>query len=157
MLAERRIVQDWVVRPLLRSIPGVAEINSQGGYVRQYQALVKPDRLTHYNVTIQQVYEAIAHNNANSSGGILPQRAEQYLIRGVGLIRSLEDIGNIVVREQNGTPVFVKNLAEVTLGHEVSSGRHHQGRLYRIGVGYRADDARRQRQGSGVSCETAGE
>ena len=55
-LAERRIIQDWVVRPLLRSIPGVAEINSQGGYVRQYQALVKPDRLTHYNVTIQQVW-----------------------------------------------------------------------------------------------------
>ncbi|NCX51187.1 MAG: efflux RND transporter permease subunit, partial [Burkholderiaceae bacterium] len=66
--------------------------------------------------------ERIAHNNANSSGGILPQRAEQYLIRGVGLIRSLEDIGNIVVREQNGTPVFVKNLAEVTLGHEVRQG-----------------------------------
>ncbi|MEY2809081.1 MAG: hypothetical protein RLZ66_592 [Pseudomonadota bacterium] len=121
-LAERRIIQDWVVRPLLRSIPGVAEINSQGGYVRQYQALVKPDRLTHYNVTIQQVYEAIAQNNANASGGILPQRAEQYLIRGVGLIRSLEDIGNIVVREQNGTPVYVKNLADVTLGHEVRQG-----------------------------------
>ena len=121
-LAERRIIQDWVVRPLLRSIPGVAEINSQGGYVRQYQALVKPDRLTHYNVTIQQVYEAIAQNNANASGGILPQRAEQYLIRGVGLIRSLEDIGNIVVREQNGTPIYVKNLADVTLGHEVRQG-----------------------------------
>ncbi|NCV59338.1 MAG: efflux RND transporter permease subunit, partial [Betaproteobacteria bacterium] len=95
-LAERRIVQDWVVRPLLRSIPGVAEINSQGGYVRQYQALVKPDRLLHYGLTVNDVYDAIAKNNANASGGILPQQSEQYLIRGIGLIRSVEDIGNIV-------------------------------------------------------------
>lgn len=121
-LAERRIVQDWVVRPLLRSIPGVAEINSQGGYVRQYQVLAKPDRLLHHNVSIGQVYEAIANNNANASGGILPQRAEQYLIRGVGLIRTLDDIANIVVREQNGVPLYVRDLAEVTLGHEVRQG-----------------------------------
>lgn len=121
-LAERRIVQDWVVRPLLRSIPGVAEINSQGGYVRQYQVLAKPDRLLHHNITIGQVYEAIANNNANASGGILPQRAEQYLIRGVGLIRTLDDIANIVVREQNGVPLYVRDLAEVTLGHEVRQG-----------------------------------
>ena len=121
-LAERRIVQDWVVRPLLRSIPGVAEINSQGGYVRQYQALVKPERLLHYGLTVNDVFEAIAKNNANASGGVLPQQSEQYLIRGVGLIRSVEDIGNIVVRELNGVPVFVKNLAEVSIGHEVRQG-----------------------------------
>jgi len=106
----------------LRSIPGVAEINSQGGYVRQYQALVKPDRLLHYGLTVNDVFEAIAKNNANASGGVLPQQSEQYLIRGVGLIRSVEDIGNIVVRELNGVPVFVKNLAEVTIGHEVRQG-----------------------------------
>lgn len=68
-LTERRTIQDWVVRPLLRSIPGVAEINSQGGYVKQYQVLVKPDRLLHYSLTVQQVYEAVASNNANASGG----------------------------------------------------------------------------------------
>jgi cobalt-zinc-cadmium resistance protein CzcA len=121
-LAERRIVQDWVVRPLLRSIPGVAEINSQGGYVRQYQALVKPERLLHYGLTVNDIFEAIAKNNANASGGVLSQQSEQYLIRGVGLIRSVEDIGNIVVRELNGVPVFVKNLAEVSIGHEVRQG-----------------------------------
>jgi cobalt-zinc-cadmium resistance protein CzcA len=121
-LAERRIVQDWVVRPLLRSIPGVAEINSQGGYVRQYQVLARPERLLHHDISIDQVYEAIAKNNANASGGILPQRSEQYLIRGVGLIRTLEDIGNIVVREKNGVPLYVRDLAEVTLGHEVRQG-----------------------------------
>jgi len=121
-LTERRIVQDWVVRPLLRSIPGVAEINSQGGYVRQYQVLVKPERLLHHDVSIAQVYEAIAKNNANASGGILPQQAEQYLIRGVGLIRTAQDIGDIVVREKNGVPLYVRDLAEVRIGHEVRQG-----------------------------------
>jgi cobalt-zinc-cadmium resistance protein CzcA len=121
-LAERRIVQDWVVRPMLRSIPGVAEINSQGGYVRQYQVLVKPERLLHLDVTVDQVFDAIAKNNANASGGVLPQHSEQYLIRGVGLIRTLEDIANIVVRERNGVPLYVRDLAEVKLGHEVRQG-----------------------------------
>ncbi|MDD3352694.1 CusA/CzcA family heavy metal efflux RND transporter [Zoogloea sp.] len=121
-LTERRIVQDWVVRPLLRSIPGVAEINSQGGYARQYQVLVNPDRLRHYRLTIRDVYEAVARNNANSGGGILPQYAEQYLIRGVGLVKSLSDIGAIVLKEVGGTPVYVRDVAEVTFGHEVRQG-----------------------------------
>ncbi|MDD0812179.1 CusA/CzcA family heavy metal efflux RND transporter [Curvibacter sp. RS43] len=121
-LSERRSVQDWVVRPLLRSIPGVAEINSQGGYVKQYQALVDPGRLRHYKLSVQQVVHAIASNNANASGGILPQVTEQYLIRGVGLIRTLEDIGNIVVKEQAGVPVYVRDVAKVQLGSEVRQG-----------------------------------
>lgn len=121
-LAERRIVQDWIVRPLLRSIPGVAEINSQGGYVRQYQVLASPERLRHYNLSVQQLVQAIASNNSNAGGGILPQVTEQFLIRGVGLIRTLEDIGNIVVKEQSGVPVFVRDLAEVKIGHEVRQG-----------------------------------
>jgi len=121
-LAERRTVQDWVVRPLLRSIPGVAEINSQGGYVKQFQALVDPGRLRHYNLSVQQVEHAIAANNSNASGGILSQVNEQYLIRGVGLIQSIEDIGNIVVKEQSGVPVFVKDVAQVQIGSEVRQG-----------------------------------
>ena len=121
-LTERRIVQDWVVRPLLRSIPGVAEINSQGGYARQYQVLVNPDRLRHYQLTVRDVYEAVARNNANSGGGVLPQYAEQYLIRGVGLVKSLSDIGAIVLKEIGGTPVFVRDVAEVSFGHEVRQG-----------------------------------
>ncbi|MEW5944125.1 MAG: efflux RND transporter permease subunit [Pseudomonadota bacterium] len=121
-LTKRRIAQDWVVRPLLRGIPGVAEINSQGGYVRQYQALVNPDRMRHYKVTLQDVYQALARNNANSGGGVLPHYAEQYLIRGVGLIRNLDDIRSIVLKEQDGVPVFVRDVAEVTLGHEVRYG-----------------------------------
>jgi cobalt-zinc-cadmium resistance protein CzcA len=121
-LTSRRIVQDWVVRPLLRSIPGVAEINSQGGYEKQYQVLVSPDRLHHHHLSIQQVYEALARNNANSGGGVLPHYAEQYLIRGVGLIRNLEDIGAIVLKEVEGTPVYVRDVAEIRLGTAVRAG-----------------------------------
>lgn len=121
-LAERRIAQDWVVRPLLRSIPGVAEINSQGGYVRQYQAQVNPERMRHYDVSIQQVYQALARNNANSGGGVLPHYAEQYLIRGVGLAKGVDDLGSIVLKEINGTPVYLRDVANVTIGHEVRQG-----------------------------------
>ena len=121
-LSERRIAQDWVVRPLLRSIPGVAEINSQGGFVRQYQALVNPERMRHYGVSIQQVYQALARNNANSGGGVLPHYAEQYLIRGVGLAKGVPDIESIVLKEVNGTPVYLRDVARVEIGHEVRQG-----------------------------------
>ena len=110
------------MRPLLRGIPGVAEINSQGGYVKQYQALVNPDRMRHYKVTLQEVYQALARNNANSGGGVLPHYAEQYLIRGIGLIKTLDDIRMIVLKEQSGVPVFMRDVAEVTIGHEVRYG-----------------------------------
>ena len=121
-LTKRRIAQDWVVRPLLRGIPGVAEINSQGGYVKQYQALVNPDRMRHYKVTLQDVFQALARNNANSGGGVLPHYAEQYLIRGVGMVKNLDDIRSIVLKEQDGVPVFVRDVAEITIGHEVRYG-----------------------------------
>jgi len=96
-LSRRRTTQDWVVRPLLRSIPGVAEINSQGGFAKQYQVLVNPDQLRHYSVSVAEVYQAVARNNANAGGGVLPQYAEQYLIRGVGLVKSVDDLGSIVI------------------------------------------------------------
>ncbi len=121
-LTERRTVQDWVARPLLRSIAGVAEINSQGGYSKQYQVLVNPDRVRYYGLTVKDVYSAVARNNANSSGGVLPSFAEQYLIRGTGLIASLDDIRNIMLKEVRGTPVYVKDVAEVGFGTEVRQG-----------------------------------
>jgi heavy metal efflux system protein len=121
-LTERRAIQDWIVRPLLRGIPGVAEINSQGGYVKQYQALVNPDRMNYYGLKLNDIYTALARNNANSGGGVLSHYSEQYLIRGVGLIQSLADIENIVLKEQNGVPVFMRDVAEVKLGSEVRVG-----------------------------------
>ncbi|MGZ8246195.1 efflux RND transporter permease subunit [Methylomagnum sp.] len=121
-LTRRRTIQDWVLRPLLRGIPGVAEINSIGGYERQYQVLADPDRLRHYGLSLKDVYTALALNNANSGGGKLPRYAEQYLIRGVGLIRTVADIGNIVLKEDDGTPVFVRDVAEVKIGTAVRYG-----------------------------------
>jgi cobalt-zinc-cadmium resistance protein CzcA len=121
-LMRRREAQDWVVRPLLRGIPGVAEINSQGGYNKQYQVLVNPDRMHHYHVTLPDVFEALARNNANSGGGVLPHYAEQYLIRGIGLIRDESDIGKIVLKEENSVPIHIHDIAEVKIGHEVRVG-----------------------------------
>ena len=121
-LMKRRVAQDWVVRPLLRSIPGVAEINSQGGFAKQYQVLVNPDKLRHFGLTVGDVYQAVGRNNANAGGGVLPQYAEQYLIRGIGLVRDVEDIRAIVLKEKDGVPVYVRDVADVQIGHEVRQG-----------------------------------
>ena len=121
-LTQRRIAQDWVVRPLLRSISGVAEINSQGGFVKQYQVLVNPDRLRYHQLAIADVFRAVGQNNANVGGGILPHYAEQYLIRGIGLVTSIDDLRNIVLKEKGGVPVYVRDVAQVTLGSEVRQG-----------------------------------
>ncbi len=121
-LMRRREIQDWVVRPLLRGIPGVAEINSQGGYNKQYQVLINPDRMFHYHITLDEVFNALIRNNANSGGGVLPHYAEQYLIRGVGLIRDVTDIDNIVLKEEKSVPIHIHDVAEVKIGHEVRVG-----------------------------------
>ncbi|MEI8384554.1 MAG: CusA/CzcA family heavy metal efflux RND transporter [Nitrosomonadaceae bacterium] len=121
-LMERRTIQDWVVRPMLRSIRGVAEVNSIGGHVKEYQVLVDPHRLRHYDLTLAAVDFALSNNNANASGNILPLHSEQYLIRGVGLIRSLDDIRNIVLKELEGVPVYVRDVAQVEFGGEVRLG-----------------------------------
>ncbi len=91
-LSDRRAVQDWSVRPMLRLIPGVAEINTQRAYAREYQVLVNPERLRHYQISLQEVYQTLARNNANSGGGQLPTYAERYLIRGLGLINKHEGL-----------------------------------------------------------------
>jgi cobalt-zinc-cadmium resistance protein CzcA len=121
-LVERRTVQDWVVRPLLRSIPGVAEINSTGGYVKEYQTLVDPQKLRYFGLAIADVYDALKRNNENAGGGILAEHAEQYLIRSIGLIRGVDDIRNIVLRENAGTPVYIRDVADVRVGEEVRYG-----------------------------------
>jgi cobalt-zinc-cadmium resistance protein CzcA len=121
-LMKRREAQDWIVRPLLRGIPGVAEINSQGGYIKQYQVLVNPDRMHHYHITLEEVFNALARNNANSGGGVLPHYAEQYMIRGVGLIRDTGDIGNIVLKEEQSVPIHIHDVAKVKIGSKVRVG-----------------------------------
>ena len=121
-LMERRIVQDWVARPLLRSIAGVAEINSTGGYVKQYQILVDPVRMRYHDLTIRQVRDALERNNANASGGILTQGPEILLVRGLGLARTIADIESIVLKEVEATPVYLRDVADVRIGEEVRYG-----------------------------------
>jgi cobalt-zinc-cadmium resistance protein CzcA len=121
-LIRRRIAQDWVVRPLLRSIQGVAEINSQGGFVKQYQIRVNPDRLRHYALSLSEVFDSVSANNANAGGGVLNQHAEQYLIRSIGLVRSLADFRSIVVKNDGVTPVFLRDVALIEEGAAVRVG-----------------------------------
>jgi cobalt-zinc-cadmium resistance protein CzcA len=121
-LRKRREIQDWVARPLLRSILGVAEINSTGGYVKQYQILADPMKMRYYGITIHDVREVLSRNNANASGGILPQGPEVLLVRGIGLLRGVDDIGSVVLKEVRGTPVYVRDVATVQIGDEVRYG-----------------------------------
>jgi len=121
-LMERRSIQDWVVRPMLRSVMGVAEINSYGGYEKQYQILVNPDRLRHYHLSLDTIEEAIAKNNANSGGGIMARGAEQYVVRGIGLTKNIGDLSKIILKEERGIPVFLRDVAEVKIGPGVRFG-----------------------------------
>src|SRR2546426_1121091 len=121
-LRDMRTLQDWVVRPFLKGTPGVADINSHGGYVKQYQVLVDPDRLKKFDLTLREVFERVAQNNSNAGGNILEKYAEQYLVRGVGLIQNLQDIEEIVVKEHRGVPIYIRDVADVQIGHEVRHG-----------------------------------
>jgi cobalt-zinc-cadmium resistance protein CzcA len=113
---ELRSIEDWLVERQLRLIPGVADIVTIGGLIKQYE--VNPDlgRLRDYKVTLQQLFSALDRGNSNVGGSYLEQGHQQYLIRGIGLLRSADDIGNIVVAERGGVPVLVKNIAEVSIG-----------------------------------------
>ncbi len=121
-LIAMRTAQDWILRPLLRTVPGVIDVNALGGFVKQYQVLVDPGNLRKYDLTLHQVFEAVARNNANEGGNILERYGERAVVRGVGLIRTLKDIEDIVVKEIAGTPVYVRDVAEVQIGHAVRHG-----------------------------------
>jgi heavy metal efflux system protein len=121
-LMERRTLQDWLVRPLLKGLPDVVDVNSIGGFVKQYQVMVEPGLLRKYNLALHEVYEAVAQNNANAGGNILEKHSEKYIVRGVGMIKSLHDIGNIVVKEVHGTPVYIRDVADVRIGEAVRHG-----------------------------------
>ncbi len=116
-----RTIQDYIVRPLLRTVPGVTDVNSFGGVVKQYQVIVNPDRLTSYDLTLKEVFEALERNNANASGNFIEHRSEQWVVRGLGLAKSTDDLGNIVVAAQHA-PVYVRDVAEVRIGPELRQG-----------------------------------
>lgn len=120
---ELRTIQDWIIKPRLLTTPGIIEINSFGGFVKQYQVLVDPKKLITYDITLRQVFDALAANNANAGGQYIEHASEQYLIRGIGLINTIQDIENIIVQATpEGTPIYIKNIADVVVGPEVRYG-----------------------------------
>ena len=119
---ELRTLQDWVVAPQFRSVPGVAEVNAFGGFEKQYQVLVRPEALVQYGLSLDQVIDAIAENNENAGGGYLTRGAEQLVIRGVGQVQDLAQISNVVVASTGGTPVRVRDIAEVQIGSSIRQG-----------------------------------
>lgn len=121
-LTERRTLQDWVIRPLLKGLQDVVDVNAMGGFVKQYQVMVEPGLLRKYNLALHDVFEAVANNNTNAGGNILEKHAEKYIVRGVGLIKTLGDIETIVIKEVGGTPVYIRDVAEVRIGQAVRHG-----------------------------------
>ena len=119
---ELRTYQDWIVKYNLRTVPGVTEVLSFGGDVKQYQVRVDPRALLQYGVTLAQVRQAIGVNNRNVGGGYIERGPEEYLIRGIGLAENLTDIASIIVTDRGGSPVYVRNIAEVSFGPEVRRG-----------------------------------
>jgi cobalt-zinc-cadmium resistance protein CzcA len=110
-----RSLQDWVISRRLKMIPGVADVVSFGGFIKQYEVTVNTTRMKSYNVTLQQVFTALGRGNANAGGSFLEQGEQQYLIRGIGMLRSADDIGDIVIAEHGGTPLLVHDIADVVV------------------------------------------
>ena len=119
---ELRTIQDFIVTPQLKPISGVNEVNSFGGFVKQYHVLVRPDALLKYDITLRDVVEAVEKNNANAAGGFIVRGWEQTYIRGLGLLTSAEDIEGIVLKAQNGSPVYVRDVADVVMGPQPRQG-----------------------------------
>ena len=117
-----REIQDWIIKPQLRNVPGVTEINSIGGYAKEYQISPIPERLAALSVTLQDIVTALERNNGNVGAGYIEKRGEQYLIRAPGQVKTLEDIGNIILSSADGVPIRVRDVAEVGIGRELRTG-----------------------------------
>jgi cobalt-zinc-cadmium resistance protein CzcA len=121
-LTDLRTILDWYIKPRLRTVPGVIEVNSFGGREKQYEVLADPARLLGHGVTLRQVLDALERNNVNAGGAYLERGGEQQLVRGIGLIQRASDIENIVVASHGGTPVYVRDLGRVAIGSQVRQG-----------------------------------
>jgi len=117
-----REIQDWIIKPQLRNVPGVTEINTIGGYAKEFQVAPLPDKLVAHGLTLQDMVAAIERNNANVGAGYIEKRGEQYLIRAPGQVATIEDIGNIIVGSRQGVPIRIRDVAEVGIGKELRTG-----------------------------------
>ena len=121
-LTQLRTIQDWIVRKQLSGTPGVAEVSGWGGYVKQYEVAINTDQLNASGVSVNEVFEALQRNNANTGGSYIEQNSNQYYIRGIGVVKNLEDVANITVKTVAGIPVKVGDVAKVQLGHATRFG-----------------------------------
>ena len=121
-LTQLRTMQDWIVRKQLSGTPGVAEVSGWGGYVKQYEVAINTDQLNASGVSVNEVFDALQRNNANTGGSYIEQNSNQYYIRGIGVVKNLEDVANITVKTVDGTPVKVGDVAKVQLGHATRFG-----------------------------------
>lgn len=121
-LTQLRTIQDWIVRKQLAGTPGVAEVSGWGGYVKQYEVAVDTDQLNANGLTISDLFDALQRNNANTGGSYIEQNSNQYYIRGLGVVKSFDDITNITVKTIEGTPVRIKDVAKVQEGHATRFG-----------------------------------
>ena len=117
-----REIQDWVIKPQLRNVPGVTEINSIGGYVKEYQIAPDPERLASLGVSLADLVSAIDSNNHNRGAGYIEKRGEQYLVRAPGQLRNVDDIRDVIIKNSAGVPVRVRDVAEVGIGQELRTG-----------------------------------
>lgn len=122
-LTDLKTVQDWQLKREFKRVPGVIDVTAFGGTTKQYHVDLNPEALLSYGVSLSQVITALANSNANVGGNYLSIGAQNFNIRGVGLIDSLDDIENVMVAEKNGTPIFVRNLGQVNVGHQVRLGK----------------------------------
>ena len=121
-LTDLRTIQDWIIRPQLRTVPGVVDVNTVGGYAKQFHVTPSPDRLIAYGMNFRNVLDALARNNASVGAGYIEQRGAQYLIRAPGQVATIEDVRNIIIGNHRGVPIYLKDLAEVLLGKELRTG-----------------------------------
>lgn len=121
-LTQLRTMQDWIVRKQLSGTPGVAEVSGWGGYVKQYEVAINTDQLNASGVSVNEVFEALQRNNANTGGSYIEQNSNQYYIRGIGVVKNLEDVANITVKTMDGIPVKVGDVVKVQLGHATRFG-----------------------------------
>lgn len=121
-LTQLRTMQDWIVRKQLSGTPGVAEVSGWGGYVKQYEVAINTDQLNASGISVNEVFEALQRNNSNTGGSYIEQNSNQYYIRGIGVVKNLEDVANITVKTVDGTPVKVGDVAKVQLGHATRFG-----------------------------------
>src|SRR3954462_5802176 len=119
---ELRTIQDWVVKLQLRTVPGVADVLSFGGDVKQYQVIVDQQALVNYNITLKSLFEAIQNNNQNTGANFIEHGDDQYVVRGLGLVKDVDDIKNIVLDSRGGTPIRVSDVARVEVGNEIRQG-----------------------------------